>query len=260
MIITIPQLGVFLLIIDRIAGLVIEAPIFSTRLIPAMVKVCLAIWISIVLWFVVPLKAVLPADAGAFVLAMLIEFMIGFTIGFVCNMIFSAVQAAGDIIDMQMGMSIATVISPTTGGVVSIIGMISFFFAMVIFLVANGHHLILSSLVQSFRVLPIGMPIDPGNGKMMIFLMELLKSFWLIAIQLSAPIVLLIFIADFTFGIVSRVAPQVNVFMLGFQVKPSLGLAGIAMTLPLLARHVTGLIAKMGEELIKLFAILRPIP
>jgi flagellar biosynthetic protein FliR len=258
MILNLAQIEIFLLIIARIAGLFVEAPILGTRLIPSFIKVCLCIWISMLLWFIVPIKGMLPTDVGTFVLALLNEFMIGFLIGFACQIIFSAVQAAGDIIDLQMGMSIATVISPTTGGVVSIVGNLIFMFAMAVFLASDGHHMILSALNQSFRLLPLGMPVNYASGKLIEHLIGITTGFWLTAIQLCAPIVLLIFISDFTFGIVSRVAPQVNVFMLGFQVKPTLGFAGLAIILPLLARHIPALISKMGEELLKMFIILRP--
>jgi flagellar biosynthesis protein FliR len=105
--------------------------------------------------------------------------------------------------------------------------------------------------------IPAGAPLNIFNGKLTIQLLDLGKEMWLIAIQLSAPVVLLIFISDFTFGIVSRVAPQVNVFMLGFQVKPALGLFALLLSLPLLTRYIANLVEKMGVEIVRLVAILR---
>jgi flagellar biosynthetic protein FliR len=258
MIITIAQLVVFLLIFARIVGIFIQAPILSTRLIPAYVKVTLSIWVAVALWFVVPLKAAIPPDMPTMALALVNEVMLGFLIGFVCNLIFYAVQAAGDIMDLQMGMSIATVVSPTTGGVVSVVGMLAFFLALAVFVAADGHHMILSSFNQSFKLLPLAAPLNFADGRIVMQIIEVVKGLWLTAVQLAAPIVLLIFLSDFSFGIVSRVAPQVNVFMLGFQVKPSLGFLGILLALPLLVRHITSLIARMGDEMLKLLVALKP--
>jgi len=258
MIITLEQLEVFLLILARVAGIFIEAPVLSTRTIPATIKVALAIWISMVLWFVVPLKGPLPTDLLIFVLALANEVLIGFIIGFVCFLIYAAIQAAGDIMDLQMGMSIATVMSPTTGGVVSLIGLLAFMLGTVIFLVANGHHLVLSAFVQSFRILPLSMPVNPANVNFMTQVIELGRGFWLVAVQLSAPVVLLLFLTDFAFGIVSRVAPQVNVFMLGFQVKPTIGFVAILLVMPLFVRHIVGLIEKIGAELLRTMVFLKP--
>lgn len=258
MIITVAQLEVFMLIIARMAGLFAETPVLGSRLIPFPVKVTLAIWIAVVLWFVVPISGPLPPDLPTFVLAIINEMLIGLVIGFICFVIFSAVQAAGDLIDLQMGLSIATVISPTTGGITSIVGAMAFMLGTTIFIALDGHHLILSSFEQSFRLLPLAAPIKFTSGNLLMQMIEILRTFWLIAIQLSAPIILLIFLSDFAFGIVSRVAPQVNVFMLGFQVKPALGLAGFLLILPLLSRHISDMIAKMGEEILKALMILKP--
>jgi flagellar biosynthetic protein FliR len=211
-----------------------------------------------VLWFVVPLKGPIPTDLLLFIFALVNEVLIGFIIGFICQLIFAAIQAAGDIMDLQMGMSIATVVSPTTGGVVSLVGLLAFMLGLLIFLLANGHHLIFSALQQSFRLLPLAAPINLGGVNFMTQLIELGRGMWLIAVQLSAPVILLLFLTDFAFGIVSRVAPQVNVFMLGFQVKPSIGLAAILLTMPLFVRHIVALVEKMGAEVLRVMVALRP--
>jgi len=258
MIINLAQLVIFVLIFARIVGIFILAPVLGSRLVPATIKISLCVWISIVLWFVIPIKGALPVDPVTFIMALVNEVMLGFIIGFICYVIFSIIQSAGDIMDLQMGMSIATVVSPTTGGVVSVVGILAFSFALAVFVAVNGHHIILSAFHNSFRLLPLATPLQFGSARAVLQFIELGRTFWLIAVQLAAPIVLLIFISDFTFGIVSRVAPQVNVFMLGFQVKPSLGFTGILLTLPLLSRHIVNLVGKMGEEMLKLMSILKP--
>jgi flagellar biosynthetic protein FliR len=154
--------------------------------------------------------------------------------------------------DLQMGLSVATALDPVFGAVISVIGKLAFFFALIIFIIADGHHLILSALHQSFTALPVGKLANFSSPNLAMQIIELGSTLWLTAIKLAAPVILLIFLSDFTFGIVSRVAPQVNVFMLGFQVKPSLGLLGLLMTLPFIVKYINRLIGFMMEQLILL--------
>ncbi|MFH1710269.1 MAG: flagellar biosynthetic protein FliR [bacterium] len=255
MVISYPQVEIFLLILARIAGLFIDAPVFSAKSIPAFVKISLAIWLSAIMWFVVPVRY-LPDSFPAFIFAIVIEIFIGYIIGFVSSIILQSAQAAGDIMDMQMGLSVANVLSPTTGASSSISGTFLFLIALVVFLLVDGHHLVLSALHQSFVALPIISVIDFSKPDLLLQMLALLKWFWITTIQLCAPILLLIFLSDFAFGIVSRVAPQVNVFMLGFQVKPSLGLFGLMLLSPLLIQHMMVLIGQTSNEIVKTLTLL----
>ncbi len=257
MVINIEQLEVFLLILTRIGGIFVSAPVLSIRSIPGWIKTTIAVWVAVALWFVIPIPAVLPPNNLTLVFALINELLLGFLIGFVCTLIFEAIRAAGDLMDLQMGLSIATIVSPITGGVVSVVGQLAFIIALVFFFILDGHHMILSAFHQSFRMLPLGVPINIFSDKLVVQLMELGGALWSTALQIAIPVLLIIFLSDFTFGIVSRVAPQVNVFMLGFQVKPSLGLIGIIFILPLFVRQIFNLFEKMGEEMLKLFISLK---
>ena len=258
MIISLPQVEVFLFILARIAGLFIQVPVISSRSFPSFLKIALAIWISAVLWFVTPVRAeLLPNSLPAFIVFLVMEVAIGFTIGFICNVIFLGVQSAGEIIDLQMGLSVSQAFDPVFGTAISIVGRMLSFVAITVFLIVNGHHMVLTVLNQSFRMLPVPAVINPTAPNFILELLNLGGIMLLTAVQLSAPIVLIIFLSDFCFGIVSRVAPQVNVFMLGFQVKPALGLIAILFTLPLLIKHITALLGIMGEEVLKLLMVLK---
>jgi len=257
MIISLEQLIVFLLIIGRIAGVFIQGPIFNSRSFPFLGKTAIAIWMSLVLWFVTPIHSSLPTTMPMFVLALIFEIAIGFVIGFICNIIFIAVQSAGEVMDMQMGLSVATALDPVFGAVISVIGRLAFFTALVIFISANGHHLILSAIHQSFTAIPVGKIANFTSPNLAMQVIGLGSLLWLTAIKLAIPTVLLIFISDFTFGIVSRVAPQVNVFMLGFQVKPSLGLFGFLMAMPFIVKYINRLLEVMIQQLALLTAAVK---
>jgi flagellar biosynthetic protein FliR len=255
MVLTLPQVVAFLLILARMAGFFIDAPIFSAKSIPSFIKIAAAIWLSIIMWIIVPVQA-LPDTGITIIMAVIVEIFIGFTLGFVSSIVLQAAQAAGDVLDMQMGLSVANVLSPTTGAMASITGSLLYLVALITFFLIDGHHMLISALHQSFVGLPLVTMIDFSNPNLVLNVLELLKFFWISAIQLCAPILLLIFLIDFAFGIVSRVAPQVNVFMLGFQVKPTMGVFGLMILSPLLIQHIIGLIGTTSSDLGKVILIL----
>jgi flagellar biosynthesis protein FliR len=255
MVIGLPQVEVFLLIVARLAGLFIEAPVFSAKSIPSMVKIVFIIWFAAVFWFVIPVRA-LPDSVPLFIFALFIEVLVGYILGFVSSLVLQSAQAAGDILDMQMGLSVANVLSPTTGQMTSLTGTFLFWISLIVFLLVDGHHMVLSALYQSFTAIPIITIIDFSKPQLLYQMIDLLRFFWVSTIQLCAPMLLLIFLMDFAFGIVSRVAPQVNVFMLGFQVKPSLGLFGLALITPLLINHMMSLIGQSATALLGTLTIL----
>ncbi len=258
MILSTTQIEVFLFIFARIMGIFLQAPVFSSRSLPSFAKVSLAIWIASVLWFVTPVRVdLLPPTFNGFMLLIATEVLVGFLIGFACNVIFIAIQSAGELMDLQMGLSVSQAFDPLFGASTSIIGRLMFFVALITFLLLDGHHLLLSILHQSFVMIPVPAAIDISKAPAIFNLLNLVTILWTTAIQLAGPIILIIFLSDFSFGIVSRVAPQVNVFMLGFQVKPSLGLLGLLFALPILVKHIASLLGTMGEEMLKLLSSIK---
>ena len=252
------QLTILLLIIARVAGVFIEAPVYNSRMIPFAGKTAIVVWLSILLWYVLPVSPIQPATSMEFVYLLISQFLIGVLIGFICNIIFLAVQSAGEIIDLQMGLSVASTLDPAFGAVISIVGRLAFNLALVVFLILNGHHMILSALHQSFILLPVGTVPNLLSPQLAGQVIELGKMLWVTAFKLAGPAILMIFLLDFSFGIVSRVAPQVNVFMLGFQIKPSLGLIAIMFTLPFWVKIMTDITGTMAVETFRLLQAIKP--
>jgi flagellar biosynthesis protein FliR len=257
MILTLTQLQIFFYILARLGGVFIQAPVFSSRSFPGPAKTAFCVWAALLLWFVTPVSATLPTTLLGFILTLIGEVALGFAIGFIANILFLSVQSAGEIIDMQMGLSVASALDPIFGAVISVIGRLVFFVALIVFLEFDGHHMLLSAFHQSFQMIPAGQLANFTSYNLVSQAAGLGGLLWLSAIKLAIPAVLLIFLVDFTFGIVSRVAPQVNVFMLGFQVKPIVGLFALSLTLPFLVRYINGLIATIGGEVLKLLLIVK---
>jgi flagellar biosynthetic protein FliR len=257
MVLSVGQIAVFFFILARLAGVFSQAPLFNSRSFFTSAKVAFAIWLTAILWFVTPVSSNLPVSLAGFVLVLLAEFTVGFLIGFICNIIFLAIQSAGEIIDMQMGLSVAQALDPVFGAVISVVGRLTFFVALTLFVSLDGHHLLLAAFHNSFTLLPAGQIANFASPGLIEQLINVCAALWLTAIKIAAPVILLIFLADFTFGIVSRVAPQVNVFMLGFQVKPILGLFGLSLLTPFIVKYIGRLIETMGSEVIRFLMAVR---
>lgn len=249
MIVTIDQVIVFSMIFARILGVFTLAPFFSNRQIITMAKVAFAIWLAFSLIFVVPLP-IEPYDSNViYILRLISEFLFGVLIGFVSDLLVTSIQFAGSIIDAQAGLSVAAMLDPSSGNNAALFEQMLNWVALMIFLLMDGHHMILSSLFQSFSLFPVGIDLNLAAGAR--YVVTLVTEIFLIAAKLSAPIVLVVFIVDFAFGLLNRVAEQINVFQLGFQLKPIVSLIIFLAITPgmigVLASIMEGLMMRLLE-------------
>ena len=252
---TLIQLEVFMLILARISGMMVRAPVISDRGTPAIARMALAIFLSVILWFIIPLPPRLPALGILFMVALVNEVIFGVLISFVAFLATSLFQSAGEIMDLQMGLSISKTLDPAFGTEISLVGRLTYMYGLLLFLLVNGHHLMLSALNTSFSLFPLAGVFNYSQG----FLQQMIgfvSALWLLSIQLAAPVVLMIFLADFSFGMISRVAPQVNVFQLGFQIKPLLGIFVFLAVLPLFTNRLITLIYQLLPQYLTLFGLM----
>lgn len=250
MIVTLAQVEVFLLILARILGLFFEAPVFNYKIFPVSGRIALSILVTYILWFVIPVPKALPNDLILFGIALISEFAIGALMGFIARLLVVVIEVAGGLMDTQMGLSVGATMDPQTGTQVTIISAAYRNIATIIFLIVNGHHMLLSACHQSFKALPVAQPVNFQNAADQ--LVQLGTSLFSIGLQIAAPVVLTIFLMDFAFGMISRVAPQVNVFMLGFQIKPIVGLFMFFACIPLFVEKISLLLEGTLEEILKL--------
>lgn len=256
MVISLVQIEVFLLILARVVGIFMEAPLFSDKSLPRTVKTALMFTFSFLMWFVVPFSPeLMPQDPALFLLACFNEFLVGFILGLVTSFIFHGIEAAGELMGAQMGLSVATILDPSSGQQVNAITRFLRWIFVIIFLIVNGHHFLLVALERSYSALPLLRSWNIAAGAQPII--DLGVNIFAIGLQLAAPIILTIFLIDFAFGMISRVAPQVNVFMLGFQLKPPVGMFILLLTIPLLTERIVWLINMVVEEYVRVLYYLR---
>lgn len=223
-------LGAFIWPFFRILALVGSAPILGNPSIPVRVKVGLAVVLTLVLAPVLgSTPAVEPGSAiGLLILAQ--QIVIGVAIGFTMRIIFTAVEMAGNIAGMQMGLGFATFFDPQNAAQVPVVGQFLGLLATLLFLALNGHLYMIEVLAHSFEVLPVAPPPFSAAGWRV--LAGWGGEIFLAGLLLSMPIMAALLITNLALGIMTRAAPQLNVFSVGFPITLAAGFVVLAMALP----------------------------
>lgn len=247
----------FILILVRVTGLFVISPIFGRNNLPTIMKVGLSVTVAFIL---------LPLKVDTFYLSIdnykvlifwsMSEFLIGIIIGFIASTYFTAVYLAGTIIDIQMGFGMVNIMDPQTNVQMPLMGGFYNILITLLFLNINGHHKLIQSLIYSYEVLPIGFNI-PINQNIINYMVKIFIEIFVLAFQLSAPILIAIFLGNVVLGILARTMPQMNIFIVGLPFKIIIGIVIILISLQLFPRYSESLFDKMFHsiyELIQIFA------
>ncbi|HEB49706.1 MAG TPA: flagellar biosynthetic protein FliR [Desulfobulbus sp.] len=254
--ISIQQFQNFLLCLSRVAALVAAIPVFNSRQVPPQLKVGLAFATTLVLF---PLMA--PHTPGTsftlagFGLLMVNEALIGLMLGLVAQLIFTAVSFGGTIIGYQMGFAAANIFDPQTTQQLSLMSQFQNVLAILIFLALDIHHIFFRAIVESYILLP------PGNldfsGDAVPMLMHLGSNMFLLGIKFSAPVLALLLISNMVLGILARVFPQLNVFMLSFPMNIGIAFLVIGLTLDMTLLILRREFDTIGTSFFQLLELLR---
>jgi len=248
------QFHIFLLILLRVSALLIVAPIFGHRLFLARAKVGLAVMVSMVVF---PLVDGFDVPEGFFPYAVMMagEVILGLVLGYVVLLLFIGIQFAGQLAGLQMGFGIVNVIDPQSHDQISIIGQFLNILAILLVLTLDGHHIILNGLLGSFEAVPLGGVVLQASIAHK--LIALSSEVFVIAIKISAPILVALFLISTAMGVLARTVPQMNVFIVGFPVQLAVGLSVLVATLPLfqiIVERAIHLIERDVFALIEFFA------
>jgi len=253
--ITQSQLEIFLLSLFRTSGVLAVAPIFSQRSIPMQLKIGFAMLMAILTFPFVQNEAFVSPDGLLGLLGIgATEFLMGAMIGFIFYLLFVSVQFAGGIVGFQIGFAIVNVIDPTTSQNISIIGQFQGMIATLLFFIMDGHHMILSAMIDSFKLIPMGtVAFQFSNADALI---RFSAGTFILAVKIASPVMLAIFLTDCALGIVARTVPQMNIFIVGFPIKIMFGLLIVALTLPVLAVVFQNAVLRLDENLSSLLVSL----
>lgn len=238
---------VFLLIFVRMTGLFVIAPIFGRRNIPSYLKVGFSLMLALILVNTIKVQVPDFSNIYEYFILVLKEFVVGITLGYVSYMIFSAIYLAGQLIDMQVGFGVVNVIDPLSNIQVPITSTFYFIFCMLVFLICNGHHILIRALFYSYNYIPLGAGVF---GKEIVNdIISVFGNIFILSFKISAPVIAAILISDVALGIISKTVPQLNVFMVGMPLKIILGLSVMVLTLPIFISLVETLIKGMDSQM-----------
>jgi flagellar biosynthetic protein FliR len=226
--------------LTRILGLVAAAPIFGNTSVPARVKVALGLILAMIMAPTVPTLPAIDPMSWAGLLIVLQELLVGVSMGFVMRIVFAAIEMAGEISSMTMGLGFAATYDPQTRGRSAALTQFLTLIATLAFLAVDAHLILLAALAESFIALPIGAsPVSAGGH------LEVAKwggQIFVSGLQLSLPIVAALLITNVALGILTRAAPQLNIFGIGFPVSLGVGLLVVSVALPYLNTPIQNLL------------------
>lgn len=255
--IPVEQFQTFLVVTSRIAGFIGAIPVISSAQTPGRVKTALVVAISLTLFPLmadgVPRVNFAPVP---FMLLLVSEVLLGVLLGLVARLIFTAVEFGATVIGFQMGFAAANVFDPQSERQVALISQFQNIFAILIFLAINGHYLFLQTAVMSYELLPPGQ-LDL-SGEAVPYLMELASHMFAIGVQFSAPVLAVLLLSGLILGILARVFPQLNVFLISFPVNIGTAFIVIALTLGMLSMLIRREFDTLGERFMIILNFLNP--
>lgn len=236
--------SLFLTII-RVSLVVFLLPFFGAGAIPNAVKGAFCMVLSLAIWPRLSFPgSLLPQDTLGLCLMLLGELVLGLVLDIIINFLFAAVQTGGHMVGFSMGFSMMNVLDPMTGSSDSVTAQLMHQCTILIFLSMNGHLFLLTSLAQSFQLVPPGaLLINPALASSVL---RFSAEIFILAVKIAAPVMASLFLVDLALALVSRAAPQMNVIQIGFPAKIMVGFLFMTLTLTALAHYVGDFIGQLG--------------
>ena len=242
-------LAALLLGTARATGFVLLAPPFNSRTIPGPVKAAFALALSLLLSTQIAPSLPEPT-AGFLVVAAVTEVVIGAALGFVVQVLFQAVQMAGDLLDLTGGFSLQPAYDPLSMTTSSSVGRLHYLLATTLLFSSGGHLLMVKGFATSYEGMPVGGDVPTEQlGAVMI---QVFGMMFLAALQIAGPMVAVLLLADVALALLSRAAPALNIFAFGFPVKILLTLTMLGLTFPLLPPALDALLDHAARAMVSL--------
>ena len=227
----------------RVLALFGAMPVIAQRAVPARYRVALAFLITVCAQASLPPMPVVPLDSATALLLVVQQLLIGLSMGFAVRIVFTAIELAGELTGLQMGMNFAGFFDPASGGQTTVVSRFYGICVSWLFIVINGHLLMISAVIQSFNAFPVG-------PEPFAFLRALQPQVWgaeifRLGLWIALPLIAMLMFANLVLGVISRVAQQMQIFAIGFPITVSVGLLGMLATLPMFAVPFTNALERM---------------
>lgn len=238
----------------RISAMMMAAPVFGAQLMPVRIRILIAFAVSMVAVPMLPTAPFVDPISYPGMVILLQQVLIGVAMGFIFHMVFQALIIAGEAIASTMGLGFARMVDPANGVQVPVVSQFLIIMATLLFVVLNGHLLLIELVVESFRVLPVS---DMGLST---------QAYWTIAswgsqmfigaLLVAIPAVSALLVVNMSMGIITRAAPQLNIFAVGFPMMILLGFIFLTATTPSMLNQFTHLLMD-GFELAKTLVVMQ---
>ncbi|CAN7214185.1 flagellar biosynthetic protein FliR [Rhizobacter sp. LjRoot28] len=227
----------------RVLAMFTSAPVLSQRSVPVRVKVVLAFLITVCAQASLPAMPVVALDSPVAVLMVVQQVLIGLSLGFAARIVFAAIEFAGELVGLQMGLNFAGFFDPATMGQTTAVSRFYGTVVVLLFIIINGHLLMIAALTQSFVAFPVGP--EPFE-----FLRQMQPHLWgaeifKLGLWIALPMVTMLLFVNLVLGVISRVSQQMNIFAIGFPITLSVGLIGVLLTLPMMQAPFTMALEQM---------------
>ncbi|HOE41408.1 MAG TPA: flagellar biosynthetic protein FliR [Rhodoferax sp.] len=234
----------------RVLAMFTSAPIFSSRVFPVRARIALAFFVALAAQPFLGEQAIISITGPAAMGAVVQQLGVGLAIGFTIRMVFAAVELAGEVIGFQMGLSFASFFDPSFNAQTSAVARFFGQMASLLFIVMNGHLLVLLAVLTSFKSFPVDQNFLEALKHMGV--LDLGSALFASGLWIALPLIGMLMFANLALGIVSRVAPQMNIYAIGFPITLTVGLFGLAATLPMLDQPFLALMTRA----IDIFAVI----
>lgn len=247
----------FYLVFFRVSIVLFLLPFFGGNSIPKTVKAALTIVLAIAIWPYVKVDgALMPSSPWNIAIMILGEMVLGLCMGIAVHVMFSAIQTGGNFIGVQMGFSMVNVLDPLTGTNESVTAHFLYMTAILVFLSLNGHLYLLSAMVDSFKHVPPGQLFI--SSKLTAQILTISKDLFILAVKVASPIIASIFVVDLSLALISKMAPQMNVLMLGFPLKILVGFFFLSMVFTVLSLYVEDYVAGLPSLMLQIMDAASP--
>ena len=244
----------FLLVFIRMSGAILFNPILGRKNVPANLKVGLAFLCSLVVTGTMSIGQVVIGDWVTFALVCVKELIIGFASGFVMNLLLSVAIIAGEMMDLQLGVSMSKIYDPQSNISMPLSGTLLNLLLIMTFFLSNGHLTLIRIVVLSFKILPPGTEmLGAGFAK---YVVMLFSEILVMALKIAMPVIAIETIAEFGMGVLMRAVPQINVFVVGIQMRVLLGLFIIVLIVPIFAKTMDSSVSYIFDKMDNVFRLM----
>lgn len=215
------------------------APVFGARGVPGLVKLGLAVSISLVLYpLILASQPQIPLELLTYIVLVIKEVLVGLVIGFVIYALTAVLEGAGQLIDFQMGFTMGNTLDPVYGMQSPMMGNFQLVLATMLLLATNAHHFLIAAMVKSYAYIPVSPQSLPMG---VAFYVKLVGDVFALSVQLALPVFGAMLLADLGVGLLSRTVPQLNIFSIVFGVKVIFGFVLLFLATPLFGESVSHL-------------------